>query len=182
MKSLTDWQRYVYKTPKKTNKIKGLMNMRRKDREITDPNEIVEIIKKCDVCRIALFDDEYPYIIPLNFGYEKTEDIINLYFHCAQTGTKLDLIKKCNKVSFEMDCSHVLVTGEQACDYTMEFESVCGTGKIEILEEDEKINALNILMKQYSSKEKNTFDENLLKITTALRLTVKSITGKKLKQ
>ena len=27
--------------------------MRRKDREITQPEQIYEIIKKCDVCRIA---------------------------------------------------------------------------------------------------------------------------------
>ena len=43
--------------------------MRRKDREITDFNEIINIIKKCDVCRIALNDKDFPYIVPLNFGY-----------------------------------------------------------------------------------------------------------------
>ena len=44
--------------------------MRRKDREITDFNEIIEIIKKCDVCRIALNDEDFPYIVPLNFGLD----------------------------------------------------------------------------------------------------------------
>lgn len=34
--------------------------MRRKGREITDFEEIIEIIKKCDVCRIALNDEDYP--------------------------------------------------------------------------------------------------------------------------
>ena len=33
-------------------------------------NEIIDIIKKCDVCRIALNDDEYPYVVPLNFGLD----------------------------------------------------------------------------------------------------------------
>ena len=42
--------------------------MRRKDREITDFDEIMKIIDKCDTCRLALFDDEFPYIVPLNFG------------------------------------------------------------------------------------------------------------------
>ena len=37
--------------------------MRRKDREITDFNEIIEIIKKCDVCRIAL-KSSAPHIYP----------------------------------------------------------------------------------------------------------------------
>ncbi|MCI9135355.1 MAG: pyridoxamine 5'-phosphate oxidase family protein, partial [Lachnospiraceae bacterium] len=40
--------------------------MRRKDREITDFQEILEIIRKCDVCRIALNDEEFPYMVPLN--------------------------------------------------------------------------------------------------------------------
>ena len=38
--------------------------MRRKDREITDFNEIMKIIDKCDTCRLALFDDDFPYIVP----------------------------------------------------------------------------------------------------------------------
>ncbi|MDF2587373.1 MAG: pyridoxamine 5-phosphate oxidase family protein, partial [Anaerocolumna sp.] len=42
--------------------------MRRTDREITDLNQIVDIMKRCDVCRLAFFDKEYPYIVPLNFG------------------------------------------------------------------------------------------------------------------
>ena len=36
--------------------------------EITDFDEMMKIIAKCDTCRLALFDDEFPYIIPLNFG------------------------------------------------------------------------------------------------------------------
>lgn len=42
--------------------------MRRKDREVTDLSEIIEIMKNCDVCRLALNDDGFPYILPLNFG------------------------------------------------------------------------------------------------------------------
>ena len=34
--------------------------MRRKDREITEKQEIFHIIKKCDVCRLAFFDEKFP--------------------------------------------------------------------------------------------------------------------------
>lgn len=37
--------------------------MRRKD-ESTDFDEMMKIIAKCDTCRLALFDDEFPYIVP----------------------------------------------------------------------------------------------------------------------
>ena len=87
--------------------------MRRKDREIKDLNDIMAIIKKCDVCNLAFFDEEYPYIVPLNFGVTLLDGTITLYFHGANAGKKLDLIKKNNKVGFEMDCSHKLILGEK---------------------------------------------------------------------
>lgn len=154
--------------------------MRRKDREITDMNEIVGIIKKCDVCSLAFFDEGYPYIIPLNFGYHNHDDKVELYFHCAGVGKKLDLIKANPKVAFEMNCNRKLITGDVACDYTMEFESVCGNGAIEIIPEDEKITALNYLMKQYSNEDSFQYDENHVKRITMLKLTVHNISGKRL--
>ena len=59
--------------------------MRRSDREITDRNEILGVMEKCDVCRLALNDAEYgyPYILPLNFGMKADGEQIVLYFHGA---------------------------------------------------------------------------------------------------
>ena len=63
--------------------------MRRHDREITAPDEIIEVMKKCDVCRLALNDaGGYPYILPLNFGMTTDNGKIELYFHGAKEGTK----------------------------------------------------------------------------------------------
>lgn len=154
--------------------------MRRKDREITDINEILSIVKKCDVCRVALFNKEYPYIVPLNFGSNYDPAGLELYFHCANEGLKLDLIKENNHAAFEMDCSHRLVTGETACEYTMEFESVCGEGMIEILSAEEKREALILLMKQYSDAESFQFQDRVLDKITVLQLKVENITGKRL--
>lgn len=156
--------------------------MRRKEREVSNKEEIIEIMKKCDVCRIAFFDQDYPYILPLNFGIAKNENEIELYFHCANVGKKLSLIQANPNVGFEMDCSHNLITGEKACDYTMEYESVCGDGIIELLEEDQKINALTTLMKQYSAEHSFEFNENHLKAVTVFKLKVHHITGKRLKR
>lgn len=156
--------------------------MRRKDREITDLDEMISIIDQCDVCRLALFDQEYPYILPLNFGYMRKDTTIELYFHGANAGKKLDLIKQNPNASFEMDCSHKLITGEIACDYTMEYESIIGNGIIEMLTEDEKVHALTQLMKQYSKETEFTFSENHLKAVTVFKLVVGHMTGKKLKR
>ena len=44
--------------------------MRRKDREITDFQELVRIMEQCDVCRIALNGGGFPYIVPLHLPPE----------------------------------------------------------------------------------------------------------------
>ena len=53
--------------------------MRRKDREITDRKEIIGIVNDAKVMRIAFFDEEYPYVLPFNFGYEEKDG--RLYFY-----------------------------------------------------------------------------------------------------
>ena len=94
--------------------------MRRSDREVKDFKNIAAIMEKCDVCRIALNNNGYPYILPLNF---------------------------------EMDCEHKLVTEIERGSCTMEYESVIGQGYIEMLSDDEKYDALCILMKHYHQED-----------------------------
>ena len=80
--------------------------MRRNDREITEFSEMTDVMKRCDVCRLALNDEDgYPYLLPLNFGMEETDGRVTLYFHGAKEGKKYDLIRKDVRASFEMDCS-----------------------------------------------------------------------------
>lgn len=153
--------------------------MRRSDREVKNYDEITDIIKKCDVCRLALNDGDYPYIIPLNFGADiSTDKKITLYFHGANEGKKYELLKKDSRVSFEMDCSHRLVTDTEHGSCTMEYESVIGKGIIEIVADEEKYNALCILMKHYH-KEDFEFNKAVIPQTTVFKLTVDSITGKR---
>ena len=61
--------------------------MRRKDRERSDPVWIDETLRRSDACHLALLDGGKPYVIPLNFGFERTGDgTLHLYFHCAKEG------------------------------------------------------------------------------------------------
>jgi uncharacterized protein len=154
--------------------------MRRKDREVSNREDIIAIMKKCDVCQLAFFDQEYPYIVPLNFGFSYDGENIELYFHGANAGKKLELIRENNKVGFEMDCSHKLIEDEEACEYTMEFESICGNGTIELIEGEGKITALTYLMKQYSPENTFHFNEKQVNAVTVFKLKVNSVTGKRL--
>lgn len=151
--------------------------MRRSDREVTEFEDIVAIMEKCDVCRIALNDNGYPYILPLNFGMYIKEGKIELYFHGAMEGTKYDLIEKDNRASFEMDCEHKLVTELERGNCTMEYESVIGQGRIEMLHDDEKYDALCILMKHYH-QEDFSFNKSVMPRTKVFKLVVEKVTGK----
>lgn len=156
--------------------------MRRKDREIKNPEEILAIMKQCDVCNIAFFDEEFPYVIPLNFGVEYDNGVFTMYFHSSIAGKKIDILQKNSNVAFSMSCSHKLITGELACDCTMEFESVCGNGTMEILSEDEKMAALTSVMNHYQPDVDHQYDTRLFKVVSVLKLTVNEIYGKRLKK
>lgn len=152
--------------------------MRRKDREITDFNEIINIIKKCDVCRIALNDKDFPYIVPLNFGLDIQGKEVYLYFHCAMEGKKLDLIAKDNRVTFEMDCDHNFILYEERMSCTMGYESVIGHGVIETVPDENKYESLKILMRQYLAEDFK-FNTDMMRVTTVLKMTVIDMVGKR---
>lgn len=152
--------------------------MRRRDREISDFNEIVQVMEKCDVCRLALNDGDYPYILPLNFGMEVEDGQVVLYFHGANVGYKYELIEKDNRASFEMDCSHRLITNDVNMSCTMEYESVIGKGHVEILNEEEKYDALVKLMKHYH-KEDFPFNKAVMSVTIVFKMVITEMTGKR---
>jgi uncharacterized protein len=147
--------------------------MRRKDRAVTNIEVIKEIISKIKVCRLGIVDQDTPYIVPLNFGYTFTDQLDALYFHSAHIGRKIELIKTNPKVCFEMDDEHQLITGDLACDYTYDFVSIIGTGKIEFIEDrSEKVHALEILMKHQSGQSGFSYSDAALDQVCVYRLDV----------
>ncbi len=154
--------------------------MRRKDREITEFDEIVEVIKKCQVCRLGLNgDDGYPYVLPLNFGLEVIEGKIRLGFHSALEGHKVNLIKNDSRAAFEMDCENQLFYDEKAGFCTYMFESVMGKGKISILGNEDKMKYLENLMDHYYPGKNKYFNPAALSRTLVYVLDVEEITCKR---
>lgn len=152
--------------------------MRRSDREILDFDEIVGVIKKCDVVRLALNDCGYPYILPLNFGMSVENGRVELYFHGAAQGTKYEIIARDNRASFEMDCGHRLVTRPEKGSCTMEYESVIGRGRVDILPDSEKLPAIMRILEHYG-KGNFRFNEAVLERTVVMRLSVEEMTAKR---
>lgn len=153
--------------------------MRRKDRELTEWSELVDVIQRCDVCRLALNDGEYPYIIPLNFGFDAENGRITLYFHSALDGYKTELFQRDNRASFEMDCGHELQYSSEKGYCTMSYESVIGRGRIRILSDGEKAHALQLLMDHYHGTRGAYFNPAAIPRTLVYALEVERLTGKR---
>lgn len=153
--------------------------MRRKDREVTDINEILEIIDRCTIVRLGFNDDGEVYIVPMNFGYEYEDGKLVMYFHGALEGRKFDIMRKNNKVGFEMECDVVPYEGKMPCQYGTEFSSVIGTGTAEIIEDPaEKIRGMKVLMKTQTGKEFD-FNERLVSVITVFKVTADNFACKK---
>jgi len=155
--------------------------MRRADREITDHQEILAVLGRCSVIHLGINTSDYPYVVPMNFGFDNQGDSLTLWFHCAADGLKLDLIRQNPQVGFAADCSHRLITGDKARNYSMEYESVAGFGNISICEDGaDKQRGLQAIMHHYAPKRAFEFTELELSSVCILRLDVLQITGKRL--
>ena len=149
-----------------------------KDREIKDFNEIEEILKTAQVCHVGMVDENNkPYVLPMNFGY--LNKII--YLHSAPDGKKIDILTKNNNICISFDIDQKLKFRDEhvACSWGMRFRSVILSGKVIFIDDnDEKINCLNIIMKQYTEIE---FSYNLpaVKNVKIWKVEIEEISGKK---
>lgn len=150
--------------------------VRRHDKEIKDPVKIREIIQKGLVCHLALVDGGKPYLISMNYGFRKN----SIYLHSALEGRKIDIIRKNPDVCFQVVTGTRLTTGPDACgDWTMKYRSVTGFGRAYLVSEDgEKIEAMQILMDQYTTKGPFEFTPERLAETMVIRIDIDEMTGK----
>ena len=107
-----------------------MKEMRRKDKEINSTAAIEDVVRKSLVCRIALSDENRPYVVPLCFGYKDN----TLYFHSSPEGRKIEILTKNNDVCFEFDVDHEVVQDNKACKWSMKYRSVIGFGKASFVE------------------------------------------------
>jgi nitroimidazol reductase NimA-like FMN-containing flavoprotein (pyridoxamine 5'-phosphate oxidase superfamily) len=148
--------------------------MRRKDKEITDPDAITSIIRKSTVCRLAMSDDGQPYVIPMSFGYK--DGVV--YFHSASEGRKIDVLQKNPRVCIEFDTDCRLKTGDSPCNWGFSFQSAVAFGVAAFIEDAaEKRAALDIIMRQYCS-ETFTYPASAVDKIVVIKVAITELTGK----
>ena len=151
--------------------------MRKADREITDFNEIVEVLSRCDTMRLGISDAGTPYIVPVSFGYEVLDGKIAVYFHGAKAGRKAELLRALPRVCVEADLCHGFPENGNG-SYTCDYESVMGIGFVELLDGEEAEKGVRLLM-QHCGFPVEGCPEDAMAITAVNRVILDEVSGKR---
>jgi len=152
--------------------------MRRKDREVIDHEQLISILKECKIMHLGIHDNPFPYVVPLNYGYQFSETKLTLYFHSSKLGKKIELLKINPKVAFTIDGFYDLVTHQIACKNTLLYRSLMGEGEIEFIENEvDKLAALKLIMIQQTGKE-GSYTASAVNEVMVVRINVQNYCGK----
>ena len=147
-----------------------MQGMTRRERQITDPDQILKILDTAKVLHLGLAVDNEPYVVPMNYGYTMEDGKLVVYLHSAVRGKKLDMMRANPRVFFEIDCDLMPFEGRVPCQYGLVYSSIMGRGTATIVEDvEEKKRAMTILMKTQTGKD-FTFEDRLVSIVAVIRI------------
>jgi nitroimidazol reductase NimA-like FMN-containing flavoprotein (pyridoxamine 5'-phosphate oxidase superfamily) len=151
-------------------------SMKKKEREVVGLQDIVAILARCDTVRLGLNGDDYPYVVPLSFGYEVVDGRIVIYVHGGKEGHKHNLITRDKRVCVEADT----FKGYRRMKFgvTAAFESIIGFGTIEEEDREGSIRGLDLMMEHCRAEDLSSVECIELGITTVYRITLEEVTGK----
>lgn len=151
------------------------------DMDIENKEKIEKIIEGCEILRLALPDGAFPYLVPVNYGHIKEDGGIIFYVHGSKKGRKVELIRKHGTCGFELEQTYGVIKKETACEHSFRFDSVIGTAKISIVDDDneeEKKKGLGAIMKQLTGKGDWEYDEGYMKAVAIIKIEVIEMTYK----
>lgn len=160
-----------------------LIEMRLREREITDKKEIEEILSRAPVGRLGLAWNNKPYIVPVHFVYDEDK----IFFHSASEGRKIENIKVNPNVCFEVDEFQEIIVNPNPCETETKYKSVIAFGTAKIVTDKEvKLQALRKLLTKYGVKGEHLtlemaekFKSSLGSKAEVIEIKIEEITGKK---
>jgi len=153
-------------------------HMKKIEREITNKNTIIEILKNGKYATISMCRASKPYIVTLSYGFDLKRN--SLYFHSAKEGLKVEFLREnpsvCGTIVDDLgyimnDCSH-------------KYRSIVFWGKMETVEDlEEKEYGFNIILNHLEDnpgiiKKRFLKNEQVLDNICILRLNIIEMTGK----
>ena len=155
-----------------------MQGMTKRERQITDLNQIKAILDTAKVLNLGLAVNNMPYVVPMNYGYVMDGEKLTIYLHSAVRGKKLDMIRENPNVFFSLDCDRVPFEGIMPCQYGLAYSSVMGQGTAAVVEDvEEKKQAMTVLMKTQTGKD-FAFEDRLVSMVAVVRIDVSEYTAK----
>lgn len=157
-------------TMKYTNK-----QIRRQDR-LLEEERAMNLLKAGEYGVLSMLTEEdSAYGIPVNYVWDGNSSV---YIHCAPEGRKLHCLAYCNRISFcIVGRTHVI-----SHQFTTEYESIILSGRAYTgLGEEERMQALHLLIDKYSPNDKHTgakYAEKSFHRTEIIRLDIETVSGK----
>ncbi len=156
--------------------------MRRKEREVTAPAAVADIIASATICRVGFVDDGEPYVLPVNFGHEEVPGSPGgrFWFHSATAGRKVDLLAAEPRVCVQLEEDLGMITHpDKACAWTQGYRSVMAWGTARTARDhDEARHGLDVLMRQHGGGDGWTYPDKMLDHTLVWYVEVDRISAK----
>ena len=155
-------------------------HMNKKENELKDRRELIEIISRGKYTILSLCRENEPYILTMNYGFDREKN--SLFFHSSKKGLKIDFIKQNPYTCGTIIEDRGYKMGE--CDHA--YRSVVFWGTLHILEDiEEKKEGMEVLLhhlednpdeiRERTLKDDSVYEKRNLAI---LRLDIEEITGK----
>ena len=157
--------------------------MTRREREVTDINDILQIINETKILHLGLSDEGWPYVVPMNYGYDVREEDgtlhVCLYLHGAKEGRKAAAFAADPRVAVEMDYNHEVITGDYTCAYSYAYRSIMGNGTItEVTDPEAEKKGLEKIMAHIAPEAKIAFLPEMVERVAVWRIDIDTFTGK----
>ena len=157
-----------------------MRGIRRKEKAIESVDEMKHILASTQYITISMCEDNEPYLVTLSHGYDPRKHCI--YFHCAQEGKKIDILRKNPVVWGQAILDHGYAEGK--CDHLYETTQFRGS-VVFIKEFDEKKHALTVMVNQLESNPSVVIEEQFKESSIAKvnigRIDIDYMSGKRAK-
>lgn len=156
------------------------LKMHREKVRISDKDMLCAILDMEETCCVALHDEPYPYIVPMNYGYE-WEDKLVFYFHMAIEGHRIELIKKNPRVAVSVWTFLDRVGHDRYRKESHDYRSVTAFGTAEIIspeQEEAYIHGMSVLCVNSGRPAIKRITTEMRQRLFVLKVTADVVTGK----
>jgi nitroimidazol reductase NimA-like FMN-containing flavoprotein (pyridoxamine 5'-phosphate oxidase superfamily) len=149
---------------------------------MTNDAQIEAFLARAPFGILATSVEDQPYAVPKLFWLDKAER--RIYFHSAKAGRTRDSILRNPQVSFSAAELGRVLPDDTACDFGVEYASVCVFGRARlVVEVEEKLHALRGIVHKFSTSPKGEsadlpIDPEEMKRTSVYAIEIEAWSGK----